>query len=207
MLQTKTRPVYCVGWLGSEIPAYMPLWCPSVPKSYKSDEAKRGWLDDYMADAAVLPYVSEVSEVVVKDGDGKTVISTSDTTQFMKWANLVAGFSDMDALDSEAKMRAVFVGFNVKLLFQSVSAELWSKDVAVPFRFWHGTPGLFDINDLLIPGVLRNGFDVGSLLAFGANRYLPPEYQHLTGPGNAVMPNAEMRAVVVRALAKFAQLI
>lgn len=207
MLNTKDRPVYCVGWVGSVSQAHASLWQPSPPKSYTKAESIQNWIDEYRSDANVLPFVGEISEVHVLDSTGKMVFNAPDMKRFMQWADLQAGFSAIEPLNSEAEVKAVFLGFNVKLMFQSLAAEMWQKDVAVPFRLWHGTPGLFDINDLLIPGVLRNGFDVGSLLAFGAARYLPANLQFLAGPGQAVMHDAETRAAVVFALARFAQLI
>lgn len=206
-LQTPTRNAYLVGWCGSAALSNENLWNPTPPKSYKSDEAKTGWIADLKADTPILPYVGEVVDVHVLNAAGETVLSATDPVAFLRWANSVADFFGREALDSESPIKAVFIGFNVKQLFLSAAADLWARGVEVPFRFWNGTLGLFDISDVLIPGVMRNGFDAGSLLAFGARKFLPPGYENLIGPGRAIMTTAETKAIVTRALAQFAQMI
>lgn len=208
-LETEQRKVYLVGWVGVHSLPNEHLWLPVPPDSYKSDDAKERWIAKTKADGPILPYVGEVSEVFALNSQGETVLSTTDPVAFLRWANSVGDFFGREALDSESDIKAGFIGLNIKQLFVSTAADLWARGVEVPFRFWHGTLGMFEINDILIPGALRNGFDVGSLLAYGASKFLPstPEYAALVGPGRAIMPTAEMRAHVTRALAQFAQMI
>jgi len=207
LLQTPECSVFCVGWTGQEVASSSALWRPSAPKNYTKEDTIRAWIEDHKADAPVLPFVGEVNDIWILDSAGNQVFTTPDIVAFLRFADHHAGFSNMGALDPEISPKAVFVGFNVKQLFLSVAAELWDRGEQTPFRFWHATPGLFDINDLLIPGALRNGFDVGSLLAVGAKRFLPTQYHHLSGTGNAVMQTGESKALVALALCRYAKLI
>jgi hypothetical protein len=207
-ITTEERDVFCVGWVGQVSPYCEALWQPQAPKSYTKSETIAAWIADTKSDAPILPYVGEVHEIVVLNSQGAPVFAGPNLELFLAWVDSCAGFSAMPAFAADIPVKAAFVGFNVKLLFLSIAATLWRRgDKLVPFRFWHSTPGIFDINDMLIPGALRNGFDVGSLLDFGAERQLPPDCECLSGAGAAVMPTALMRAQVTLALARFSQLV
>lgn len=199
-------PVYYVGWVGS-VSENMPLlWRPHAPKSYTKAESINAWIEEHRADAAIQPYVGTMSTACVLDGSRASVYSGPSPSTLYGVLNNLGRFDTMGAFDHECKPQAVFVGFNVKQLFQSIARELMLESVRVPFRFWQSTPGLIDIHDLLIPGDLRNGFDLGSLLQYLGPNWIPAPYDQMAGPGNAVLSTAEDRAIVAYHLAMYAQL-
>ena len=197
---------FFVGWCGAVAEAAFDMWRPKAPKSYTKPESIATWIDEHRADAAILPFVGKLSTVYVLDRNGDVVHAGSDPTRFLNFANGVGCFNAMKDFDNEQAPHALFIGFNVKQLFQSVAMELMAEQVSVPFRFWRSTPGLIDINDLLIPGDLRNGFDVGSLIQYLGPNFIPANLSHMVGPGQAYLETAEDRATMALALGKFAQL-
>jgi hypothetical protein len=205
-LNNYAAATFYVGWRGQTQPDCESLWHPNPPKSYVKDEAKQNWILDYMSESAILPFVGAMSDVCVLDHAGNVVFSGFDPSRFLTFVNGVGRFHEIAPFANEQPPFAVFIGFNVKQLFQSVAMELMRERISVPYRFWRSTPGLIDILEHLVPGDMRNGFDLGSLIQYLGPNFIPPLFDRMAGPGAAVLETAADRATVAKALADFAQL-
>lgn len=200
MTKTPKTPVYCLGWTAAATAPQ--LWDPKAPKSYKNAEAIAAWIEEHVADTPILPFVGEPMNIVMLDPLGVRTDFGRDLGKFMQAAIKLGGYDTMPEWGEVEAPKVIFAGFNVKQLFASTAMTLLREKLVVPLRFWRSTPGLVDLNDLLIPGALRNGFDIGSLLGYIGEH----EYPQFNGPGQAVLGDAAERAMVAQVLAKFAQL-
>jgi len=196
--------LFCVGW-SPELSA-VHLWHPVVPANRTKPEARASWLVDEFAKAPLLPFVGRPGTIYVLNEAAEVVLDDGSPAEFLDFADGVGKFSEMPSWGEAPDPHAIFIGLNIKELFCSVAACLWrSEGKRVPKRFWRHTPGVVEIYETLVPGDLRKGFDVGSLLAYAGSEVVPPELQHLARSGQR-LGSAGERARVAWTLASFAQL-
>ena len=182
------------------------LWDPEAPVSYTKPETRAAWRAKELDKAPLLPFVGRPGTIYVLNAAAEVVLDDGSPAEFLDFADGVGRFSEMPAWGEAPDPNAVFIGLNIKELFSSVAACLWrSEGKLVPKRFWRHTPGVVEIYETLVPGDLRKGFDVGSLLAYAGSEVVPPELQHLARSGQP-LGSAGERARVAWTLASFAQL-
>lgn len=211
--------MYIVGWTG--VCAGNNLWFPTPPKSVTKDDTKARWVVEHMQDEPILPFVGLPSDIVMLSQEGHRIhlLESNDFADFpggckvlKSFFNLVsANFTDTKICDFDVQPKAIYLGFNIKQLFHSLSMVMLCAGYEVPPRLWYNTPGLFDISNMLIPGDLRNGFDIGSLLQFFAESPQGEHFHERTrryiGPGQCFIEDALDRAIVARDLACCAGLL
>lgn len=186
---------YFVGWMGGVNSNKTSLWLPGL-----------------VQDAYMFPYIGMPTQVAVFNEFGDVMLTTRGAaTEYAglcdayEW--LSKYFRQFEFTEAVSDPKACFFGFNVKQLLFSL--EVWARQQGLSSdcpatRMWFNPPGVFDINDILIPGPMRSEFDCGSLLQYFdaqiKNSRFYGDISQFVGPGRCDMQTADDKAKVAYTL-------
>jgi len=198
-------PVYYVGWTpASSVDA--DLFAPTAPKSYTKAETIAAWVADAKAKGPRLPFVGAADSITVLSSSGEIVLRDAGAREFLIFADKVGRFHDLSIWDSNQKPFAVFAGLDIKELFLVIGARMRLQAVTVPLSFWRYTPGLVDSYESLVPGDLRNGFDLPRLLSCLGRYGLSDGALNAAAQNGIDGLSSEEKAKIAFELGKFSQL-
>jgi hypothetical protein len=147
---------YYIGSTLAPAAGYMNMMAePIPPPSYKSVEAKTGWVEreklKYYQEAPLRPFTGSLTEVTVLDDEGGLVASmkgTGTSLAFFNWFNeQVRGSLDSSYWRSAVRLYAWYASD----LFRVVGMEALRFRREVHPRFWHRNPCLVDPVAMLLP--------------------------------------------------------
>lgn len=136
-----------------------------IPEYVREKEAKR------LADAALMPIVGEVDEILILDQTADVVFHERRLTNpdiALEFTNFVAmhetyGGGDLYIPDEEISTK--FFGLNARPLFRITALEVMSKyeKVKLPPRSWHNVPGVYDPYEMLVQSDQRRDIAITAL--------------------------------------------